>query len=35
MTAFTYDFENDVVILDFQLNTKETYRVDTEYEIRF
>jgi hypothetical protein len=33
--TFTFDFKNDVVILDFQLNTIETYRVDTEYEIRF
>jgi hypothetical protein len=33
--TFTFDFEEDKVILDFQLNTKENYKIDTEYVIHF
>lgn len=33
--VFTFDFENDKVILDFQSNTRENYKVDTEYVIYF
>lgn len=33
--TFTFDFEENKVILDFQLNTRENYRVDTEYMIYF
>jgi hypothetical protein len=33
--VFTFDFEEGKLILDFQLNTRENYKVDTEYMIYF
>lgn len=33
--TFTFDFTEGKVFLDFQLNTRENYKVDTSYEVHF